>query len=216
MQIALFDFDETLIKENSLTTLFKEVAGKKVLFPELLTLAFKPDTYKIGIKFSIKKRLYQRCISGVSENALFSAGKVAAIKLNPIAEVSKKLHQLQQQNCKIWIVTATPTLFVKGIISIWNWPVTQIIGTELDKYCSVYTGEFSKECIQEEKKRRILELIAKEKQQTFIKVAYGNLPVDIPMLKLALKSYIVKNQQIFVWNRFSGKKSQLTSRLPDN
>lgn len=195
-KLALFDFDETLIKENSLATLFKQVSGKIFLFPDVLTLVLKPNTYRKGVKFSIKRRLYRCCLAGVNEKDIFSAGEVSAEKLTPIINVAEKLHELHHQNYKIWIITAAPTLFVKGVISKWKWPVERVIGTELYKNSGVYTGDFGEECRQEEKVRQIKMELEKEKRKASIEVAYGNLPVDIPMMALAMKSYSVKKEKI--------------------
>jgi len=197
IKLALFDFDETLIKENSLATLFKNISGKKVLFPDLLTLVFNPNTYKKGIKFSIKRKLYRCCISGANEKEMLSAGETSAETLTPIMDVCNKLHELHHQGYQIWIVTATPTLFVKGVVSKWKWPVERVIGTELYHDDGVYTGEFGEECMQEEKVRRIKKEIEKEGHKVSIEVAYGNLPVDIPMMSLALKSYAVEKEKVF-------------------
>lgn len=200
VKLAIFDFDETLIEENSLATLFKEVSGKKFLFPDALTLVLKPDTYRQGIKFSIKRRLYKCCVSGVNEKDMFVAGEISAETLTPINDVTEKLHELHNQEYTIWIITATPTLFVKGVVNKWNWPVERVIGTDLYKDREVYTGEFGEECMQEEKVRRIKKELEKESQRFSIGVAYGNLPVDIPMMSLAIKSYFVTKTKIFDFN----------------
>jgi phosphatidylglycerophosphatase C len=200
VKLALFDFDETLIKENSLANLFKEVTGKKFLFPYALSLVLQPSTYRKGVKWSIKRRLYKCCLSGVTEKELFSAGRTVAERLNPITNVTEKLHELYANDYKIWIITATPTLFVKGIITEWQWPIDKVIGTELYQNNQVYTGELDKECMQEEKVKRIQKTIEEEGLNFSIEVSYGNLPVDIPMMLLALKSYAVKNEKIFIFS----------------
>lgn len=199
-KLAFFDFDETLIKENSLANLFKEVTGKKFLFPYALSLVLQPNTYREGIKWSIKRRLYKCCLSGVTEKELFSAGRTVAEKLNPITNVTEKLHELYANDYKIWIITATPTLFVKGIITEWQWPVDRVIGTELYQHNEVYSGELGAECMREEKVKRIQNIIKDKGLNISIEVSYGNLPVDIPMMLLALKSYSVKNEKIFIFN----------------
>ncbi len=200
-KLAFFDFDETLIKENSLANLFKEVTGRKFLFPYALSLVLQPNTYREGIKWSIKRRLYKCCLAGVTEKELFSAGRTVAERLNPITNVTEELHELYANDYKIWIITATPTLFVKGIITEWQWPVDRVIGTELYKHNEVYTGELGEECMREEKVKRIQEIIKDKGLNISIEVSYGNLPVDIPMMSLALKSYSVKNEKIFIFNQ---------------
>ena len=108
----------------------------------------KPDTIlKERLNFSIKQCLYARCLAGVSEQALFAAGVVVSARLHPTTAVVEKLYELYAERFSIWIITAAPTLFVKGVISAWDWPVERVIGTELYQDAGVYTGEFDKECM---------------------------------------------------------------------
>jgi len=200
MKLALFDFDETLIQENSLSCLFKTVSGKDALFPDVFSLAFNWRTYKNGIKYSIRNRLYARCLKGVSEDSIIKAGESAAQVLHPLEAVVEQLKQLKAQNYTIWIVTATPTLFVKAIAQQWDWPVDLVVGTELYQTEGIYTGKFDLECMKQEKVRRVNEVIAEIQIKPSIEIAYGNLPVDIPMLEMATKKrYAVKGKQFFLY-----------------
>ena len=199
MKLALFDFDETLIHQNSLGYLFKKVTGKRFIFQKALSLPFKIDTYRHGIKKSIKRQLYKKCLAGVSEKELYEAGRLSSGRLKQIDNMVSRLYELHKQNYIIWIVTATPTLFIKGIIEQWDWPVDRIIGTELYQENTRYTGDFDVECMKEEKVKRINSLIDKEKLELTIEFAFGNLPVDIPMMMLASKSYAVDGKNIKVY-----------------
>jgi len=200
MKLALFDFDETLIHQNSLECLFKEVANKRFLFPDTLSLIFELNTYRHGIKFSIKRRLYKRCLSGVSEKKLYKAGKVSSEKLRQLNEIVDCLYELHKQNYIIWIVTAAPTIFIKGVIETWDWPVERVIGTELYQNNNIYTGSFGEECMKDEKVKRINDVINNEKLELTIEIAYGNLPVDIPMMSLANTSYAVAGKKVVIYN----------------
>ncbi|SFP89362.1 HAD-superfamily subfamily IB hydrolase, TIGR01490 [Nitrosomonas cryotolerans] len=200
MKLALFDFDETLIRENSLSYLFKETSNLRFLFPAALSLALDFDTYRHGIKRAIKRRLYKRCLAGVTESDIYQAGKNVAHKLHPLTEVADKLHQLAAQNHTVWVVTATPTLFVQGVVEQWGWPVAKVIGTELHLRDQVYTGEFSEECLAQEKVRRIQAMLSRDNLKSTIEVAYGNLPVDQPMMSLANKSYAVVGRKIITFH----------------
>jgi HAD superfamily phosphoserine phosphatase-like hydrolase len=199
MKLALFDFDETLIHQNSLGYLFKRVTGKRFIFHRALSLAFKIDTYRHGIKKSIKRQLYKKCLAGVSEKEMYEAGRLSAGELNQLDYVVSRLYALHKQKYIIWIVTATPSLYVKGIIEQWGWPVDRIIGTELYQKNNIYTGDFGVECMQEEKVKRIYSVIDNEKLELTIELAFGNLPVDIPMMALANKSYSVDGKKIMIF-----------------
>lgn len=200
MRLALFDFDETLIRENSLGILFKEVTQKRFLFPDVLSLFFRWQTYHQGIKFSIKRRLYKRCLINAKDDDLASAGRIAAEKLNQLPDVVERLHDLHRNGYTIWIVTATPTPFVQSVVETWQWPIAKVIGTELTKNGNIYTGEFGAECMREEKVKRIQKVIDDEKLEPAIGAAYGNLPVDIPMMSLATKSYAVTHGRVEVYS----------------
>lgn len=203
MKLALFDFDETLIYQNSLGLLFKKVTGKRFIFQRALPLAFRASTYRYGVKKSIKRQLYIKCLAGVSENELYDAGKSSAAELKQIDDVVSQLYMLHKKKFTIWIVTATPPLFVKGIIEQWDWPVDRIIGTELCQKNGIYTGNFGEECMKDEKVKRIKNVIGDEKLELTIELAFGNMPVDIPMMSLANKSYAVDGKKIIV---FKSKK----------
>ncbi|MDF1690436.1 MAG: HAD-IB family phosphatase [Cycloclasticus sp.] len=203
MKLAIFDFDETLIKENSLSYLFKNILDSKYLLPKLLSIFFKLSTftnvYNFGIKYTIKRHLYLSCLNGVSEKQLFESGEIVSGKLTPLSKVLDKLIELDKKGVRIWIITATPTPFVKGVINQLSWPVSEVIGTELYKHNGVFTGEFGEECIKDEKVKVIKQAIELKGISPLITDAYGNLPVDIPMLMLASNAYSVNNGNIYTF-----------------
>ena len=82
----------------------------------------------------------------------------------------------------IWIVTATPTLFVQGVVDQWDWPVANVMGTSLFVSDHIYTRQFDEECIGQQKVKRIQQVLNDDKLDCSIEVAYGNLPVDKPMM----------------------------------
>ena len=205
MKLVLFDFDETLIHQNSLGYLFKRVTGRRFIFQNALSLAFKIDTYRHGIKKSIKRQLYKKCLAGVSEKDLYEAGRLSAGDLNQLDRVVSRLYALHKENHIIWIVTATPSPYIKGVVEHWGWPVDRIIGTELDQKNGLYTGDFDVECMKEEKVRRISSVIDNEKLELTIELAFGNLPVDIPMMGLANKSYAVDGEKITIFTSNKGE-----------
>jgi HAD superfamily phosphoserine phosphatase-like hydrolase len=204
MQLALFDFDETLIKENSLAFLFKAATRKKhlwfVLFPFLFSSSFWLLFFKKGLKYTIKYNLYHYSLKGLTERDLLTIGHNEAMKLHPLPHVLKQLKKLHSQNIIIWIVTATPTPFVKGLISKLNWPVERVIGTELHQINGVYTGYSYGECQAEKKVLRLQEIWKTENLSPIIIEAYGNLPIDIPMLKLAQTQYSVIHGKLSLFN----------------
>ncbi|MBB1367646.1 haloacid dehalogenase-like hydrolase [Pseudoalteromonas sp. SR44-5] len=195
-KIAVFDFDETLVKENSLSFLFKYFLGKRPLFTYLLPIFTKQKVSRRTIKNSIKQHFYMLSLNKKSNELVFQAGLDTAEKLTPIKPVVDRMMHLHAQGVEIWIITASPQYFIEGIVNKLQWPVERVIGTLLKEDANVLNGLIGTECQIEEKVARFNTLIAGEKLTCSVEEAYGNLPVDIPMLELAEKKFYVKKGQL--------------------
>jgi phosphatidylglycerophosphatase C len=192
-KLAIFDFDETLVKENSLSLLFKYFLGNKPLFLYLWPILTNYRIYIGSIRQIIKNRLYKISLNKKSKEQVFQAGGDAAKKLTLIQPVIDRMMLLHSQGVEVWIITASPQLFIEGIVAELKWPVKRVIGTLLVEENNLLNGLIGNECQMEEKVIRFNELTEKEKIQYSVEEAYGNLPVDIPMLELAEKKFYVKN-----------------------
>jgi phosphatidylglycerophosphatase C len=192
-KLAIFDFDETLVKENSLSLLFKYFLGNKPLFLYLWPILTNYRIYIGSIRQIIKNRLYKISLNKKSKEQVFQAGGDAAKKLTLIQPVIDRMMLLHSQGVEVWIITASPQLFIEGIVAELKWPVKRVIGTLLVEENNLLNGLIGNECQMEEKVIRFNELTEKEKIQYSVEEAYGNLPVDIPMLELAERKFYVKN-----------------------
>jgi HAD superfamily phosphoserine phosphatase-like hydrolase len=199
-KIAIFDFDETLVKENSLSFLFKYFLGNKPLFLYLLPILINYKTYIGAIKEVIKHRLYKIALNKRTDEAVFQAGVNTAKQLTPIQPVIERMMALHEQGLEIWIITASPQDFIKGIVDELKWPVQRVIGTLLETDNKLLNGLIGEECQMQEKVVRFKLLTKDEKCQYAVQEAYGNLPVDIPMMGLAEKKFSVKDGQLSVFN----------------
>lgn len=200
MKIALFDFDETLIQENSLNFLFKHFLGKRPLAIQLLPLLFKASTYQQGIKVSIKTYLYKKSLNGKVREQLFAAGVALFDKVTPIIEVVDIMKNLNNAGIEIWIVTASPESYISGIVEQLGWPVKRVIGTTIAEQNGMLTGEIESECQEQEKVVRLNSFFSANDERYDIIQAFGNLPVDIPMLKMADNSFYVLNKVVKAFN----------------
>jgi len=200
MKIALFDFDETLVQENSLNFLFKHFLGNRPFAIQLLPLLFKASTYQQGIKVSIKTYLYKKSLNGKRQEQLFAAGIALFDKVTPITEVVDLMKKLNNEGIEIWIVTASPESYISGIVEKLGWPVKRVIGTTMVEQNGMLTGEIESECQEQEKVVRLKRVFSNDDQGYDIIQAYGNLPVDIPMLKMAKNSFYVLNEVVKPFN----------------
>jgi HAD superfamily phosphoserine phosphatase-like hydrolase len=199
-KIAIFDFDETLVEENSLSFLFKYFLGNKPLFLYLLPILISYKTYTVSIKEVIKHRLYKSALNRKTNDEVFQAGVNAAKKLTPIQPVIERMMLLHEQGLEIWIITASPQDFIRGIVYELKWPVQRVIGTLLEMDNNLLNGLIGKECQMEEKVVRFNLLTKGEQFRCTVEEAYGNLPVDIPMMGLAEKKFSVKDGLLSVFN----------------
>ena len=195
-KIALFDFDETLVEENSLSFLFKYLLGHKPLFLYLLPIFLDYRVYTGQIKAVIKQRLYKTALNGNESQKVYQAGRASAQKLTKIEEVVNRLKALDEQGVEVWIITASPQAFIEGIVDELQWPVKRVVGTLAASHNGLLTGVIGEECQLQEKVCRFNEILEREQLKFRVMESYGNLPVDIPMLNLAEKKFSVKHGKL--------------------
>lgn len=203
--LTLFDFDRTLVRENSIGLLFAGACGCGPswwpLWQELPAVMGSSLAYRGGLRAAIKERLYRSCLTGRSEGEIRAIGERIAGRLTPNPSVVRALEEVAAAGGDNWVVTAAPQAFVQGVVTAKGWPVARVIGTEPPTAADGrYTGELRGECIREEKARRIREaaLGLRNRDQPPILAAYGNLPADLPMLALARRGYVVRRGRIAI------------------
>lgn len=199
--VALFDFDETLVKENSLSYLFKYLLGNKPLFTYLLPTLCDRRSYVGEHKAAIKYCLYKRSLSGRTSSEVYEAGKNTAKKLTLFTQVTDKLIQLDKEGVEVWIITASPQIFIEGVVDELQWPVKRVVGTRLKSHNEVLSGDIGNECQINEKVYRFNEIVEQEGLQLNVQEAYGNLPVDLPMLKLATNQFYVEYDKLYTYSK---------------
>jgi len=201
-KVALFDFDETLVKENSLSYLFKFLLGNKPLFLYLFPIILDYRIYNGQLKKVIKQRLYKRALSGRDPQNIYQAGRDTAQKLSKIDEVVERMMNLNKQGVEVWIITASPQSFIEGVVDELQWPVKRVIGTLLNSHEGKLTGLIGDECQLQEKVSRFNEVVVQDELRCSVQESYGNLPADIPMLALAENKFYVENAKLLL---FQGK-----------
>lgn len=192
LPVALFDFDETLIRENSLGSLFKAASGRRRLWPQAILAVFDPLCWRKGPRIAIKHRLYKLCLEGLAENQLYPLGEQVANKFEPVTEVQKALREQHDKGAEIWVVTASPELFIRGLLARLELPVSCVIGTRLPTSDGHLTGELTFECSGSEKIKRILSTVREHDTQVALNQGYGNLPWDREMLSLVSQAFVVR------------------------
>lgn len=193
--IALFDFDETLVLQNSLGLLFRHFLNNRPLVSYLLPVVWDKRVYLGDAKSAVKDILYRKALSGQSKSALEIAGKAAASDLTEISSTVAAMNRLNESGVEVWIITASPQLYVQAIVERLNWPVTKVLGTLLNERDGILDGSYQCECQLQEKVRRFNHEVTLLDEPFNIVEAYGNPPVDNPMIDLAQRRfYVVKGE----------------------
>ncbi|MGR5422411.1 haloacid dehalogenase-like hydrolase [Vibrio sp. PNB22_4_1] len=191
--VVLFDFDETLILENSLMSLFGYYCDRKKIFGYSFLSIFDKRFYTRQYKKAVKCTLYQNILAGQPEESLSIAGSSIANSLTPIRNVVEDLHAYADLGNEVWIITATPELFVRGIIKSFGWPVTKVIGTRMNSNSGILEGNFEKECEWGEKVERLVAEVQNLEDPVSFHASYGNLPQDQKIISVAKHHFHVKN-----------------------
>jgi phosphatidylglycerophosphatase C len=191
--VAVFDFDETLVLENSLGYLFQEVASKTYWTAAIPAITKSVLRWKFGYKLrlSVKQALYKKHLKGVSENSVYQAGTATAVRLTVNSNAMDELKSANERGETVVIATASPRIYVTAILDELNVHRFKVIGTEVDFEAGHILGE---ECSREAKWRAI----TKELQGLEVGniTGYGNAPDDLFMLNQVDQGFLVKGPSV--------------------
>ena len=211
--VAVFDFDETIVLENSLGLLFSYVVGSRAYvfkaLPAIVAYIKKPGSF-YDLRKLIKRRLYHACLLNQPANNLIHAGSFAAKKLTLNPRVVELLKRHAESKDFLLIATASPWQYVQSILESLDIPFNKVIGTELasssddghkegdiEEGDRVLTGSLvGEECSRDHKWQRIEACFKELNIGDCPVVAYGNRPDDVQMLEQVNTGYVVSGRNI--------------------
>lgn len=188
--LALFDFDGTLTKRDSLLDFIhfviktpKKIFGAMILSPIIIGYLFK-----IVENDYAKERVLHYFFANMKANELYFLGQNYALNRLPSILRSSGIKQLKwhiEQGHDVTIVSASPVIWLKA----WTDSLgVKLIATILEEKKGRFTGRYQGlNCYGEEKVRRIKEQFDLNKYDKIY--AYGDTPGDKAMLKLADKAF---------------------------
>jgi phosphatidylglycerophosphatase C len=188
--LALFDFDGTLTKQDTMFAFIRYAKGDIVFFLGMLLLLPLLVLYKIHL---IPNHVAKRCLltfffnnkdytEFINEGKNFCDKKlIGLIRSNGLEKI--KWHQ--QQNHRVIIVSASWQEWIKPWTDKHN---IELICTQPEVKNQKLTGKFSTpNCNGQEKVNRIKEYIDLSLYKEIF--AYGDTNGDVPMLSLATQSF---------------------------
>ena len=185
--IAVFDFDGTITKKDTLWLYLVKTFGMKCF----VCLMVKVSLYLIGSVLGVcsrsmaKEKLIQVFLSGMkladyqSSCITFANNNIDIVRKDALEEIRR---HIKNQN-DIYIVTASPTVLVREFARRIGVKESNVIGTELEVTSSMcLTGKFATpNCVGKEKVRRLLEKKPNIKDQAVI-YGYGDSRGDDELL----------------------------------
>jgi phosphatidylglycerophosphatase C len=196
--VAVFDFDDTLIKGDSLWAFFAFAAGWPRVIMAMLQAGLqyasrymqdKSDPVIADERTFLKSFLLEKLLAGKSAADLQPAIKKLSgwVKWNePILAV---LREKQAAGSLILIATGSLDLYLPELLK--SLPPHDVVCTRLEIKDSVITGVMSSgNCVRDRKAELVAAYLAKK--GPFIESwGYGNYPHDVPMLNLVKHRIIV-------------------------
>ncbi|SKA72760.1 HAD-superfamily subfamily IB hydrolase, TIGR01490 [Clostridium sp. USBA 49] len=196
-KLAIFDVDYTLTKKETLVEFYKFMFKKnpKVLiyFPKILIAAFLYILKIIPLRKA--KEYFISFIDGIKEEDMqiivkeFYEKKLSKILYNDAIDMMKKL---KSEGYKIYLISASAEFYLKELYNIKE--VDKVIGTIFLCENGIHKSKMQSEnCKGEEKVKRLLEELKKDKIDVDFKNSYmfSDSLSDMPLFNLVGNPYLI-------------------------
>lgn len=188
--VALFDFDGTITRKDSLPVFIRYIKGDYAYFSGLIRLAPSLILFKAGFltNSEAKQRLFEHYFGGIEINIFQKACNsfgLNIIQLLVREDAIQKIKEHQQKKHRVIIVSAS----CENWLSAWcNDMGVELLGTRLEVINNIVTGKLSgANCYGQEKVKRLAE-ITDIKSYTGV-YAYGDSKGDTELLSIATDPY---------------------------
>lgn len=189
--IGFFDFDCTLVHENSLRLFFRELAGRASSSRRCLSLAAVKAMAGEGMRAGIKRHLYRELLRGRTAEEVLEAAQRTAARLTPNRAVVEAFEALVASGGDAVIATASPRIVVTRCLEVLGIVPHLVLGTELGEIGGRLTGELlGGECLGPVKAVKVRGYLA-ERGPFGSTTGFGNLPDDLAMLELVQQRFVV-------------------------
>ena len=190
MRLALFDFDGTVTREDSLSDFIQYTVGKSAYYRGLLSLSLTLVAYKLKLipNYVAKEKVIAHFFRGWDEKKFQDIADHYSIEqIDKIArpQAIKKICWHKDRGDRVVIVSASMECWLAKWCAVNK---LDLIATRLEVSDGKLTGKFAtRNCYGREKVRRI---IARYDLSEFSEIyAYGDSRGDREMFKIATQQY---------------------------
>jgi len=193
-QLAIFDFDDTLITGDSFLPFLGYVAGKMQTAAALAEAALllglsRAKGEEVETRTFVKAHLLRRLLAGKKRDALRDAALKTAYWQKINRPIMQKLQEHQAAGATIVIASGGLDLYLPEMLR--NIPYAALICTDVGVENGIVTGEMIHgNCVRQCKAERVAQWLKSNGpfDETY---GYGNYPHDVPMLNLVKHRILV-------------------------
>ena len=194
------DFDETLIEQNTLMEVYRNLADKP-LACSVMSAFLRGRWVRNGARSAIKEEIYRVMLRGKQESELTAVGRTVARGVTLNGATVAQVRRITNQGHDLVVASAALAPIVQSILEEKGLEFTQVVATQAEVSEGRLTGELiNGECFGKVKARRI-KRIREASYRGARMVAFGNWPDDRPMLNEADEAYIVIGNTINIYKK---------------
>lgn len=190
--LAVYDFDNTLVKGDSLWLFVAALRGAPVAagtFAAGLVWALLTAEFYVDHRTAIKRRWLRLALAGQTLAACQQAAHVVRLKLRWKGNVVKTLEKHAADGAEIVIATGALNLYIATLLE--GVPYHVVLCTALETVDDKLTGRMATpNTVRQVKADLVTEYI--KRRGPFARIyGYGNKPSDLPMLALCDDAFVI-------------------------
>ncbi|KAF0137519.1 MAG: HAD-superfamily hydrolase [Rhodospirillaceae bacterium] len=181
---AVFDFDQTLIRQESLAMFLQTMAGGRYVSAYCAAGVKAVMTASSGERLNVfRTEMFRRTLAGKPVAQAQEAARRVFARLDWIGATMEALARHKDRGRCILVATGSLSVYMPALLELKGIRVDGLLATEIGIEGSVFTGEMATaSCTGTEKARRVREWLAGIDDGPVW--GYGNLPHDRAMLAL--------------------------------
>lgn len=179
---AVFDFDRTLIRQESMALFLRAIAGGRYV-PSCCAAGARAVTAASGRRRdAFRSEVLRWTLAGKTVDQARDAAERLFSRLTWIGKTMDELSRHRDEGRRILVATGSLSVYMPTILEMKGIRVDGLLSTEVVVDGDVLTGEMATEsCTWAEKARRVKEWLAGVEGPVW---GYGNMPHDGAMLEL--------------------------------
>ncbi|KAF0113687.1 MAG: hypothetical protein FD149_2070 [Rhodospirillaceae bacterium] len=180
---AVFDFDRTLVRQESLAMFLRVLVGQGRYVSVCCVAGVKAAGSVSGHRLNtFRVELFRRTLAGKTIVQAREAAEHVFARLDWIGTTTEALARHRDEGRRILVATGSLSLYVPVLLALKGLAIDGLLATEIGVAGGVFTGEMmTASCTGAEKARRVREWLAGIDGPVW---GYGNLPHDGAMLAL--------------------------------